>query len=334
MISPAILQSLNTVRVKLWAYSYSTYPIKVGVMSDPTNASSFVEIASYATSSTWTERVVDFNSYVGSGVYVALKFVGTSTYQGVYVDDITIEALPSCLEPTLQTVSNKNSVGADLGWTSPDSFFDIFIQSAATPAPDGLTTPTADNVSGNSYTWADGSPATPYYWWVRTDCDAGGGAGVSTWTGPNSFTTLLCDPVDQCNYTFRMTDAYGDGWNGNTMAVKQGGITVQTLAHTTTGTAPVDVLVGLCDGNGFELFWNTGGTYPEEVGIEILDAFGNSIYYRGPGSGAQNTSLYTGTTNCTPPACAKPTAQIVSDINVSGADLSWTSSTSFLISIL
>jgi hypothetical protein len=134
---------------------------------------------------------------------------------------------------------------------------------------------------------------------------------VSTWPSPDftnftlnlSFVPLpppLCAPEDKCNYTFRMTDEYGDGWNGNTMAVKQGGVTVQTLSLG-DGFGPVDVLVGLCDGFDFDLFWNTGGSWAVEVGIEILDPYGASVYYKAPGEGSPNTLLYTGPTNCSAP---------------------------------
>lgn len=249
----------------------------------------------------WQSKSYPLTAYVGSNIMIRIVGNWISGDYDLAFDNIKIDAAPACLVPGSLTVANKTDVGADLSWSSPDSFFDIFLEVAGGPAPGPGTTPTLDDFNGGYlYTWSGGLPGTTYDWWVRTDCAAGGGTGQSDWVAGTPFTTLLCNPVDQCTYTFRMTDSYGDGWNGNTMAVKQGTTTVQTISLA-DDFGPEDVLVGLCDGLGFELFWNSGGSYPGEVGVEILDAFGTSLYYHAPGTGLQNTSLFTGTVNCTPP---------------------------------
>ncbi len=129
-------------------------------------------------------------------VYIIAQGTTSASYNsyGIGFDDFIVESIPACLEPTVQTTTNITSNGATLGWTSPDSFFDIFLETTTTP-PDGSTIPTLNNVSGNSTTWNGGSPNTTYYWWVRTDCEAGGGTGQSTWTGPMSFYTGYCQPA-------------------------------------------------------------------------------------------------------------------------------------------
>jgi hypothetical protein len=148
-----------------------------------------------AYSNTGQEETINLTAYSGVVKFAFVETTSSSTPDiDFHIDDFVVELIPSCPAPTTQTVTALTAVGADLGWTSAASFFDVYVQGAATPAPDESTTPTADNVSGNSYTWAGGSPATTYYWWVRTDCDAGGESGVSTWTGPNSFTTVATPP--------------------------------------------------------------------------------------------------------------------------------------------
>ncbi len=74
----------------------------------------------------------------------------------------------SCVAPTAQTVSNITTIGADLGWTSVDSFFDVYVDLGG-GAPVPATTPTL-NDQGNPATWAGGVTGTAYDWWVRTDC--------------------------------------------------------------------------------------------------------------------------------------------------------------------
>jgi PKD repeat protein len=124
---------------------------------------------------------------------------------------VNITAPPSCLPPTAQATSNYTTVGADLSWTSPDSFFDIFIQSAGLPAPGVGTPPTVNDYNTGSpsnwtYTWTGGSSSTTYDWYVRTDCAAGSGTGQSTWTGPNTFSTVFSNPTP-CGISIDIPDA-------------------------------------------------------------------------------------------------------------------------------
>ncbi len=145
----------------------------------------------------WVEVGVVLSAYTITGD-IQLRFVvdkssGSPFYDDLIIDDVYVEEAPACIAPTAQTVTNITTVGADLGWTDPyiNSFFDIFIDVTGSPAPDAGTLPDVDNNSGTSYTWSDGSSGITYDWYVRTDCDyTNNNTNVSTWTGPNTFTTL------------------------------------------------------------------------------------------------------------------------------------------------
>ena len=68
-----------------------------------------------------------------------------------------------------------------------------------------------------------------------------------------------------------MTDSWGDGWNGNTMSIRQFGQTVATIGGTfTNGNGPVNVTVSLCSNQPFELFWNTGGGLLTKLELQLL----------------------------------------------------------------
>ena len=101
------------------------------------------------------------------------------------------QTIPSCVAPTAQTEDTITTSGANLGWTSADSFFDIYVVPTNDPAPTAGSTPTVNDNSGTSYTWSGGSANNTYDWYVRTDCGQDN-TDVSTWTGPSTFTTL-CD---------------------------------------------------------------------------------------------------------------------------------------------
>src|SRR5690554_2598380 len=113
-----------------------------------------------------------------------------------------------------------------------------------------------------------------------------------------------CDVANQCTYTFEMTDQYGDGWNGGTMTVFQNGEEVETFGL--TGGATGSIEIALCDGEPFSLYWNAGGSFSNEVGITILDAFGEEVYTKPPNTGSPDSELYTGVVDCTAPSCPKP----------------------------
>ncbi|MCX6269410.1 MAG: T9SS type A sorting domain-containing protein [Bacteroidetes bacterium] len=128
------------------------------------------------------------------------------------IDDITLEVSNACLVPTTMTTTVITPVGGNLGWASPDSFFDIFLEVAGADPPDAGTIPTVDNYdgasNGNTYTYAAGSPATSYDWYVRTDCAAGGGTGQSSWSGPKTFrTSCLASTVN----SFPLSESFTSG---------------------------------------------------------------------------------------------------------------------------
>jgi hypothetical protein len=132
----------------------------------------------------------------GSGVITpsitGTYYIGFHGYSALdqyylYVDNISFDLSPTCLAPTAPTTTSVNPTGATFGWTSPDSFFDIFVQSSGLPAPNAGTTPTENNWAGNSYPWSGGSYGNTYDWYVRTDCAAGNGTGQSSWLGPQTF---------------------------------------------------------------------------------------------------------------------------------------------------
>lgn len=132
----------------------------------------------------------------------------------------------------------------------------------------------------------------------------------------------------QCNYSFVLADSFGDGWNGNTMNVRQNGNVVATIgASFTTGAGPIPVSVSLQDNTPFELFWNTGGSYPSEVKISIVNPLGQTIYTKYPGTGSQNSVLYTGTVMCNQPSCISPNNVSTSNITQTSATLSWDNNT-------
>ena len=119
----------------------------------------------------------------------------------------------------------------------------------------------------------------------------------------------------QCDYTLRMIDSYGDGWNGNTIDVLVNGAVV--LDDVTMAGSSEDLAITVNTGDEITTLWNGGGSYGSETSYQILDASGNEV-----GAGAE-TSIETAiTVNC--PSCNIVTAIDASNVSTSGGDISWT----------
>ncbi|HEX9980476.1 MAG TPA: choice-of-anchor L domain-containing protein, partial [Flavobacterium sp.] len=230
---------------------------------------------------------------------------------------------PLCMPPTNLSVSSPTMESAQFTWSpgGDETAWQVIAVPAGSPAP-------ANNATG--WTAAPSSPfiltglesGTSYDFYIRAVCDAD---DLSSWGGPLNFNTTICPPADQCLFTFTMTDTFGDGWNGNTMAVMQNGITVATIGSTfTTGEGPVTVQVPLCHGIAFELFWNNGGAFANEVGVSITSFLGEALYTLIPGTGNQGTTLFSGTGECITPTCIKPTDVTIDGFTLDSVTVSWT----------
>ena len=99
-------------------------------------------------------------------------------------------------------------------------------------------------------------------------------------------------------------------------------ITVATIGGTfTNGNGPVNVNIPLCSNFPFDLFWNTGGSFATEVGIEIIDANNTSIFTHNPGTDLSGSTLYTDSVFC--PSCPVATSLSDSAVSATSVDLSW-----------
>jgi len=137
----------------------------------------------------WIAKTVNLSSYSG-GVYIRFRGIrGTDFKSDICIDDITVKYASSCSAPTNQTVSSLTTSGANLAWTDASgSHWDVYVTSSGSTAPSQSTTPTANDITSNSYTYTGGSAATSYDWYVRSDCGQNN-TSTSAWVGPNTFTT-------------------------------------------------------------------------------------------------------------------------------------------------
>ncbi|WP_415793598.1 fibronectin type III domain-containing protein, partial [Flavobacterium saliperosum] len=193
---------------------------------------------------------------------------------------------PSCLAPSAGTASSVTTMSASLGWTpgAGESLWNIEW------GVSGFTQGTGTVVNGvtNPHPLNGLSDATTYQFYVQADC---GGSGLSTWSGPYSFTTP-CNAADVpytqdfesattpaaplCNLI--VNEGTGNNW-ATTTVTDSYGFNGKILRYTYNGSNPANSWfftqgVNLTAGTSYRVSYVYGGTgfYAEKMKV----AYGTS----------------------------------------------------------
>ncbi|MBR3413532.1 MAG: fibronectin type III domain-containing protein [Bacteroidales bacterium] len=167
------IYQLADLRVSFWARSSSTSynpTFQVGVMTDPTNNSSFhlVSTVPVGNSSVWAKYIVSFANYSGYGNHVAIRAVRPSSSWYAYVDDITLEVAPDCPEVDHMTASNITTSSANINWRENGSASSWTIEYGVHGFTPG--TGTIESVSSRPYNISGLVANTEYDVYVTPDC--------------------------------------------------------------------------------------------------------------------------------------------------------------------
>lgn len=214
------MQNLDDLRVKFYAQIENPdrpVVIYVGVMTDPADASTFTLVGEVTVSDyNYRKFKVSLDSYTGGDGYIALKVAPTENglYSNLYVDNVTVEPIPSCEEPEIEEAFDITNHTATLSWTDDGaSAWQVYVSTEnVLPAePEGLQTVTTNPSTINGL-----EAETPYYAWVRSLC---GDGTYSPWSDAYTFTTEEACPIpvnlEVTNVTghtatLNWTDLYGE----------------------------------------------------------------------------------------------------------------------------
>ncbi len=228
-ILPEFENVVKGMQITFWYRNYfpGSYAstLTLGTMTDPTDASTFTTIRTLDASSSYANIIEE--SLAGAGAsdhYIAFKYTGESSLSAVYLDDITVEVLPSCLKPKAVSASNETGTTADIAWTAVGSETAWKIQYSTTS--DFSSDVHEVNANTNPFTLTGLTPNhTTYYARVKADC---GGGDLSDWSNASDpFQTECADiTVDadhewQENFNTKATGSIPACWSaaGNTSAV-------------------------------------------------------------------------------------------------------------------
>ena len=240
--------------------------------------------------------------YTGSGLTVPLLTSTTGPLTIHFSSDgsvpyagfaLTVSCISNtCPPPASVNVSNIGNTSATVSWTPTGTETGWIVEYKPATAANW----TVANANTTSYNLTGLTGLTTYQVRVKADCGDETSAYKTT-----TFTTPNCAASDACQYTFILSDDYGDGWNDGYLTVEQGGVSIATLEavdHGLSGEGSVDTMhLMLCDNNSTSLVWHSGD-YDGEVGITILGPDGTQIYTVFDLEDIPSTTIHTFTTDC------------------------------------
>jgi gliding motility-associated-like protein len=286
---------------------------------------------------TYLERVVDLSAYSGV-VNIAWHVPGGGPDGNrLYIDNVIVEDIPTCVEPTLVTSSNVTYNTATIAWTngSTETEWHVLAVPCGSPAPN-INSVGWVVANQNPFTLPNLNSFTCYNVYVRSVC----GVELSAWSSdPTIFTTEVAPPICGGNFV----DAGGP--NGNYAA--NSNVTISACAEpgqliTVTFTsfniqANNDALY-VFDGNSVnapQIASNNpaanvpGGLAGGFWGTTIPGPFtssepGGCLTFNFRSDATTQTAGWFANVTCTPaPGCTAPSNITTSELTSESVDLTW-----------
>ena len=201
MLDPSI--NINKLRVK-YALSADQLALifEVGVMTDPTDATTFETVDRALISATgWNEYVAFLSDYTGIGRYIAFKVANSAGIN--YLDDITIEEAPDCVPVKNLRITDVGSNSLYLNWEAYNCHTSFFEVSYKTTSQSSWTS--YENTF-DTHSLIEGlASGEGYEIQVVANCEAGSSAPIVIRQG----TTCLPIPVDTVGTPSESTNTSG-----------------------------------------------------------------------------------------------------------------------------
>ena len=168
---------MNANRLTFWAKSSSASydkTVYVGTLTDPTDPSTFALVDQVTVSgTTHTMYSVPLTSASATAPYVCVTVLKGSG--SVYIDDMTLEELPSCLEVSSLAVTGKTTTSITLEWAdaiNPTATYTVYNMAD--------TSVVATGISALTYTVTGLTANTNYLFGVAANCSANEESAIVT----------------------------------------------------------------------------------------------------------------------------------------------------------
>ena len=301
LVSPAVIGlDSGTKQMDIWlantGWSVGN-DVYVGTVSSPSSLTSLdiIDTLSVPNGGTWTKFTVYFDSSTGynmSDDHIAIVSSITSTYSAVYIEDILIKDAPPCLPPSAIGVGTVGMDSAQITYSTSG------IATWLEYGPPGFTQGTGTQVQvTGSPAWLTGLTSnTNYDVYVLQMCSD---STISPGYGPVSFKTLACSLSQMCTFDIELTDTWGDGWNGAEVEIlnSNGGVEYTLGANFLTGTSYTET-ISLCTGGSFTIVVSDDGSYPSEIGLNVISGGSTIDSYSATSATTVGTQMASFSSNC------------------------------------
>jgi len=212
-ILPPFSEATNTLYVTLdysqayeyygWSYDYSSSDygqLAIGYMTNPADASSFTAVDSLPRVSSYKSASVALTSAPANS-YVAIRYAGGDVSGNVFVDNISISAIPSCVKPSGVSGSATAYDRASISWTENGSATAWQLRYSS---DNGENWSAAIDVNENPYLLTGLSGNNNYLVQVQSVC---GVSEYSGWSMASAAIPTPCGPVDASDYNETMENS-------------------------------------------------------------------------------------------------------------------------------
>jgi hypothetical protein len=192
-LDPSLM--LNTLQLTLFGRTGTAgNNLKVGVMTDPSDPSTFSLIGTLTPNSlnTYEELFISFANYTDTGRYVAIKSdnIDLALTNSMYIDSLKLDLLPSCVKPINIVFSAITTTTATASWDpSPTAISYEVVYGLPGVDP---TTEIPIAVNDTFFEMTPLTATTLYHFYVRSVCSGG---VYSDWTNLRTFSTVALAPV-------------------------------------------------------------------------------------------------------------------------------------------
>lgn len=151
---------------------------------------------------------ISFEKYEGKGHYIVFKgeTQGTSV-NGLYIDDVVIEKIPTCYAPAeiTQTSARTNSIQLNILDEHNGAAWEVAILSEGGKIEDAtpVKVTTADTIAGGNFGFNGLNHSTTYDVYVRTVCTD---TDKSKWVGPVQMSTMTILSLSEAHWDFEYSE--------------------------------------------------------------------------------------------------------------------------------
>ena len=363
--TPAMAVDVSELQVSFYLTCYTVYRLRIGVMTDPRDYSTFEEVVRLTGDATyrWVLKEVSLAGYSGEGRHIALLL----NENGVYIDDLTVDYIQTCPRPVNISYGVITLHTAEVQWDGGEAgSYELEY------GPSGFArgTGTLLECEADTVTLRGLSHSAAYDVYVRSIC----GDDTSRWSRVSTFSTR-CGEIDYLPYVQNFNDlssrSHPRCWTcGNTSVVNHlpmGGLQpervffmngayailpavdsslgdIQTMQLVLKAwsdnnygeTYSHDLIVGVCANEGDITSFNPVDTITltpmsavYEVPLTDAAGLGRYIALRSTRTGSSlNNRVYLDSLAIEPiPTCARPRRLTVTNISTTSATITWSGGT-------